>query len=162
MRRFAPAPVAAFAALLLLAACGGGESDRSGDVAAFTLPVTTASDSAERHFRLGLHDLDMGRAPEARTHFTRAVELDSTFALAHRYRVFVMPTTEASMAALSEASAHKASASEAEQAMIGMTEAAVRNDAGRQLELARQLTDAHAGSPRAWMQLAGVLAGMDS
>lgn len=162
MKYVHPATFATFAGLVLLAACGGGESAQEGDVAAFTLPVTSASDSAERHFLLGLHDLDMSRVPEARAHFTRAVELDSSFAIAHRYRVFVMPTTEASMAALSEASAHKASASEAEQAMIGITEAAVQNDAGRQLELARQLAEAQPESPRAWMQLAGVLAGMDS
>lgn len=151
-------------AFVVLAGCTAddeGASAGDASAAAFEMPVTTSSEEAKRHFLLGLHELDMGRVPEARSHLSEAVALDSGFAIAHRYRAFVMPSTEASMAAIAEASRHKASASEAEQTLIGITEAAIESDAERQLTLARELTEAEPGSPRAWLQLAGVLAGMD-
>lgn len=156
-------PVALAASALLIAGCAGGDTadDEQATLARTGFSLTTASEEAQREFRIGLHHLDMGRFPEARAHFNRAVELDSAFALAHRFRAFTLPTTEASMAAFSAASAHKDSAAEAERLLIEITEAALENDAERQLELARQLTEAAPESPRAWMELAGVLAGMN-
>lgn len=161
MKRLTTPSIFALVALLVFAGCEGGELDQEATVATMDLPVTTSSEDARRHFLIGLHELDMGRAPEARSHFEQAIERDSSFALAHRYQVFVQPSLEGSLAALERASASKEVASDAEQLMIGITEASLENDAERQLTLARQLTELRPESPRAWMQLAGVLAGMD-
>src|SRR5207245_1514427 len=85
--------------------------------------------------------------------------------VARRQRSPTLPTTEATMrcvrqasvgAALAQAEQHAAGASDAERLQIQMARKGFDNDLVGQLALGRQLVEKYPDSPRAWLALAGV------
>ncbi|NIM48816.1 MAG: tetratricopeptide repeat protein, partial [Gemmatimonadales bacterium] len=146
--------------VVLLVACAGEQGRQAADVV-IVMPVTTSSDTAMAHFRQGQHAMDVGRFFDAREHFEAAVGADPAFALAHLRLANTANSTAEFMAGLESAEEHAASASEAEQILIQIARRGLDNDAEGQLQLAQRLVEIEPESPRAWLSLGGIQAGLN-
>ena len=153
---------------LILSACGQ-KTEPAADVAeeaavveaapaapppAAKMPLTTSSDEARAELEAGRALLDNLHFTEAGPHFARAVELDPDFAIGHLYVAFTSTTTASFLAAVEQAEANAAGASEGEQAMIAATAAAVRNDQPGQLKALGRLLNLYPKDERSHNQLA--------
>ncbi len=145
--------------LMLLAACAGEPADRETEV--MVIPLTTTSEMAMEQFKYGQHALDMNRLFDARDFFEAAVEADQSFAMAHLRLANTAQSTAEFMSGLEGAEEHAAGASEAEQILIQIQRRGLENDAEGQLQLARQLVEVQPESPRAWLMLGGIQAGLN-
>ncbi len=125
------------------------------------LPVTTSSDAARSHFDAGLEAADMGRANDANAHFELAIEADPGFAQGYLRVAFTSASTEEFTTNLATAVELSQSASQAEQLMIMITQRGFERDVEGQLALAEELVELEPESPRAWLTLAGIQAGMN-
>jgi tetratricopeptide (TPR) repeat protein len=124
-------------------------------------PITTASADARTHFLAGQRERDLGRAFEALDHFQRAVAADSTFAFAYLNVANTSNSLADFKTNLARAEQLAAAASEAEQLQIQIARRGLENDVSGQLALAQQLVTKFPESPRAYVVLAGVQAGLN-
>jgi Flp pilus assembly protein TadD len=124
-------------------------------------PITTTSAPARAHFLEGLRDADLGRFIDANTHFRAAVAADPNFAFAY----LNVANTANSLAEFKDnlalAERHAATASDAEQLQIQMARKGLDNDLAGQLALGQQLVAKYPRSPRAWLALSNVQAGLN-
>ena len=159
------AAVAAFA----LSSCGAAAAPAGRDLAALDAvtsaimghPITTASADARTHFLAGLRELDLGRAFEALDHFQRAVAADSTFAFGYLNVANTSNSLADFRTNLARAERLAPAASQAEQLQIQIARRGLENDASGQLALAQQLVARFPESPRAYVALGGVQAGLN-
>lgn len=155
--------------LLPLAGCTGAETESAGESAAaademsvmMTMPLSTESDEARRHFLEGAHALDMARPTEANAAFEQAVAVDPEFAAGYMMIASSAASTEEFTTNLALATQYAAGASRPEQLQITIMERGFENNTEGQLEAARELVELQPDSPRAWLTLAGVQAGLN-
>ena len=161
--------VFAVASVVLLTSCAASPPAPTRDLAALDAvtssivghPITTASADARAHFNAGQREQDLGRAFDALDHFQRAVAADSTFAFGY----LSVANTSNSLADfrtnLARAERLASTASEAEQLQIQIVRRGLEGDVSGQLALAQQLAAKFPESPRAYLVLAGVQAGVN-
>lgn len=125
------------------------------------IPVTTRSESARMDFIAGQAALDRGDGAVANTLFRAAVTADPDFTYAWFNLSNVAFSTEEFAESLKRATASAAKASEGEQLLVQINQRFLDNDFQTQLALARRLVEKYPRSPRAWLLLAGVQAGLN-
>ncbi len=130
-------------------------------VTMMVMPVTTGSDGARNHFMQGQQAMDVGRFIEANAHFEQAITADPTFAYGYLRTAQTASSLDEYRTNLELAERNAGTASQAEQILIRIERKGFENDTEEQLELAKQLTEMQASSPRAWLTLAGVQTSMD-
>jgi Flp pilus assembly protein TadD len=125
------------------------------------LPITTPSADARMHFLAGQREQDLGRNFEALDHFQRAVAADSTFAIGYLSVANVSNSLADFKQNLDRAERLASRASPAEQLQIRIARRGLENDVSGQLALAQELVAKFPESPRAYLALAGVQAGLN-
>ncbi len=137
----------------MVAGCSSfGPTPETGTV--MKIPMSTSSAVAKSHFLKGLHELDLGKAPDARPHFQSSSKADPDFALAILGIAYASSSPEEIASNLKMASMKAGNASEAEQAWINAAVKGFNNDLEGQLVDLNGLTKLAPSSPRAWLQLA--------
>lgn len=162
-------PLLALATSTLLSSCGAASPVTSRDVAALDavtsgimgVPVTTASADARNHFLQGQRELDLSRNFEALDHFKRAVAADSTFAIAYLNVANTGNSLDEFKTNLARAERLAAGASDFEQLQIQIARKGLENDASGQLATAEQLVARYPESPRAYLTLGNIQAGLN-
>ena len=163
-------PLLAVATAILLSSCGAAPSPTSRDLAALDgvtssvmgIPVTTTSPDARNHFLQGQRELDLARNFEALDHFKRAVAADSNFAIAYLNIANTGNSLDEFKTNLARAERLAPGASEAEQLEIQIARKGLENDASGQLAAAQQLVAKYPESPRAYLALGNIQAGLNS
>jgi tetratricopeptide (TPR) repeat protein len=154
------------AAVAGVSACEREAADPRAGLAAVTsdilgLPVTTTSEAARVHYLRGLRDDDLGRGPDAHAHFAAAIAADSTFALAYLGAATTAGTAEEFRRNLELAERYATAASNAERLRVEIARLGLEGDVEGQLQRASQLVAGHAGNPRALLEQARILEGMN-
>jgi tetratricopeptide (TPR) repeat protein len=170
MKKFA-ARLAPLMIAPLLVACGDQGADTAesmefespaGEMAAvMTMPVTTESEAAREEFYTGLYAMDMARPVEANAAFERAVADDPNFALGYLMVANTGASTDEFTTNLARAVELADNASPAEQTWITIVKRGFDADIEGQLAAAEELVEMNPESPRAWMALSNVQAGMN-
>src|SRR5262245_55818207 len=124
-------------------------------------PITTSSADARMHFLAGQREQDLGRNFEALDHYQRAVAADSTFAFGWLSVANVSQSLADFKTDLARAEQLAGGASEAEWIQIQIARRGFENDVSGQLSLAQELVAKFPESPRAYLVLAGVQAGLN-
>jgi Flp pilus assembly protein TadD len=119
-----------------------------------SLPLTTASEEAASHYRLGVAALGLERLSEARDQFALATSADSSFAIAYLGLAETAIAPETAVRDLSLAASHAAGASEGERLWIEVETAAAERNLGASLTAALELTERFPADTRAWSILA--------
>jgi tetratricopeptide (TPR) repeat protein len=153
----------------LLIGCAASPPPSARDVAALDAvtssiighPVTTTSAEARTHFLAGQREQDLGRIIDALDHYKRAVAADSTFAFGYLSVANASNSLAEFRTSLDRAERLMSGASEAEQLQIKIVRRGLENDVDGQLALARDLVAKFPDSPRAYLVLAGVQAGLN-
>jgi len=162
-------PLLAVAAAALLSSCGASPPPSGRDLAALDgvtsgimgIPVTTSSADARNHFLQGQRELDLARNFEALDHFKRAVAADTTFAIAYLNIANTGNSLDEFKTNLARAERLAAGASDAEQLQIEIARKGLENDASGQLATAEQLVAKYPQSPRAYLALGNIQAGLN-
>ena len=156
----------AFAALLLLCACGQkDESTTMPDAvkpeAAVTseVPITTSSDEARELYLEGRGLLDDLHFVDAHDKFIQAIEKDPDFAMAHWMAANTSLNVEEFFDSVAKASAAAAGASEGEQLYIQALVAGSENNQAAQLDALKKLVAAYPKDARTHMLLGNFLNG---
>jgi tetratricopeptide (TPR) repeat protein len=137
-------------AVVALAGFGCSKSAEEGKI-----PITTKSDVAKSEFLQGRAMMDQIRVHEAAGHFEKAVEADSTFAMAELYLAQSSATTAEFLAHLKKAEELSNNASEGERLIILAAQAQSVGDAAKRQDLLEKLVAAYPKDERAQTQLAG-------
>ena len=153
---------------IFVSACAASPPASSRDVAALDavtsaisgLPTTTASADARNHYLQGVRESDLTRTFDAFDHFKAAVAADSTFAIAWLGLANSSQSLADFKAYLARAEANAAKASDAEQLQIQIARRGFDGDASGQLTLAQQLVAKYPQSPRAFLILGNIQAGL--
>ena len=124
-------------------------------------PITTTSADARTHFLAGQREQDLGRNFDALDHFQRAVAADSTFAFGYLSVANTSNSLSDFKKNLDRAEQLASRACEAEQIQIQIARRGLENDVNGQLALAQELVAKFPESPRAYLVLAGVQAGLN-
>jgi len=161
----------AVASVALLAGCAASPppSSATRDIAALDAvtssiighPITTTSDDARMHFLAAQREQDLGRNFDALDHYQRAVKADSTFAFGYLGLANVSNSLADFRTNLARAEQLASGASEAERLQIQIARRGLENDVSGQLALAEELVTKFPDSPRAYLVLAGVEAGLN-
>jgi len=162
-------PLFFVAAAALLSSCGASPPPGGRDLAALDgvtsgimgIPVTTSSADARNHFLQGQRELDLARNFEALDHFKRAVAADTTFAIAYLNIANTGNSLDEFKTNLARAERLAAGASDAEQLQIEIARKGLENDASGQLATAEQLVAKYPQSPRAYLALGNLQAGLN-
>src|SRR2546422_1911657 len=162
-------PLFFVAAAALLSSCGASPPPDGRDLAALDgvtsgimgIPVTTSSADARNHFLQGQRELDLARNFEALDHFQRAVAADTTFAIAYLNIANTGNSLDEFKTNLARAERLAAGASDAEQLQIEIARKGLENDARGQLATAEQLVAKYPQSPRAYLALGNLQAGLN-
>jgi len=125
------------------------------------IPVTTDSKEARALFHKGQAALDVGNGIDANAYFREAVEKDPEFAYAWLNIGNSSFSTEEFNDAMVKAKQYSKHVSEGEKLLIGINATFLDNNAEKRVELAKELTHKHPHSPRAWLSLSGVHAGLN-
>ena len=151
-RLITAAPV--LGALLMLGACKTTQSITSqGSVSVQEYRITTASADARSHYMVGERLLDVGRPDEAKLHFRKAVELDSTFAYAYLGIAQSAASTQEFKENVDAAARFMDGKSDGEKLLLEINRTFLANNAEGTLELSQRLTQTYPNSPRAWLVL---------
>ncbi|MCZ6824661.1 MAG: tetratricopeptide repeat protein [Gemmatimonadetes bacterium] len=151
--------------LALTSACAqpdAGDTDEQQALASAEIaeiPVTTANEAAIVDFLAGQEMADVGRNQEANELFRSAVENDPTFAFGYLNIAYTGTSADEFNSNVELAMENIASASDGERLLIEIGAAFIDNDTDEALALAKQLVGAYPNSPRAWLNLGGVLVG---
>jgi len=125
------------------------------------IPITTKSEEARKIFAEARQLYDNFRLDEARELFSKAVEKDPDFALAHLYRAFTGTSAMDFQNHLQKAVALAPKVSEGERLMIEATQANAENNPIKALQLAEQLVQKHPNDKYAHQNLAFAYSGRD-
>ncbi|MEE9246213.1 MAG: tetratricopeptide repeat protein, partial [Gemmatimonadota bacterium] len=151
--------------LALIGACAqpdAGDTDEQQALASAEtaeIPVTTANEAAIVDFLAGQEMADVGRNQEANELFRSAVENDPTFAFGYLNIANTATSADEFNSNVELAMENVASVSDGERLLIEIGAAFTDNDTDEALALAKQLVEAYPNSPRAWLNLGGVLVG---
>ena len=122
------------------------------------LPATTSNKIALASYLSGWKDFENFRNLTAYNKFQTAAAADPSFTMAHMMSAWTSNSTEGFVTNVEKASATKDGASEGEQLLVDMLESLLANDAAGAIDAAKNLTELHPQSPRAWDFLAGAYA----
>ncbi len=123
------------------------------------IPITTASEAARVDFLAGQELADVARSQEANELFRAAVEKDPTFAYAYLNIANTATSAEEFNSNVEMAMEHVVHASDAEKMLIEVAAAFTDANNDAALQLSEQLVGSYPNSPRAWLNLGGVLSG---
>ena len=140
-------------------ATDGGEQQALASAEITEIPITTANEAARVDFLAGQELSDVARPQEANELFRAAVEKDPTFAYAWLNIAFTGQTADEFNSNVEKAMEHIVHASDGERMLIEIGGAFTDADNDKALEISKNLTEAYPASPRAWLNLGGVLAG---
>jgi tetratricopeptide (TPR) repeat protein len=149
-------------ASLAITSCGGDgreaalEPPSTDARAGIKIPVTTRSDEALDLYLQGLSMSDRIRPVEARELYLLALQEDRHFAMAHLRLATSSTSAREFFEAMERAIALSEVVSEGERLMILAQDAAVRGEAGEQLELLQRLVELYPDDERAQLALAVV------
>jgi tetratricopeptide (TPR) repeat protein len=124
------------------------------------IPISTRSDAARMDFIAGQAALDRGDAAVANSLFRSALEHDPAFTYAWFNLANASFSTEEFASSLKRA-AGAGNGSDGERLLVAVGQRFLDNDFTAQLATAKELTDKYPRSPRAWLNLAGVHAGLN-
>lgn len=144
--------VLAFALLIVLPTIASAQGE---------IPLTTKSDEARKIFLQARQLFDNVRFDEAREFFSKAVEKDPDFALAHLYRAFTNTSDMDFQSHLQKAVALAPKVSEGERLMIESTQADAENNPVKALQLLEQLAQKYPNDKYAHQNLAFAYSGRD-
>src|SRR5262245_3801343 len=119
------------------------------------IPITTRWQEAREEYLKGRDLVEKLRATDARAHFQKAADADRDFALARLGLANSAPSAKAFFAALKEATALAAKASDGERHMILALDAGVRGDTAAQKKHFEDLAAAYPRDERAQNLLGG-------
>jgi tetratricopeptide (TPR) repeat protein len=125
------------------------------------IPITTRSDDARADFIAAQAALDRGDGPVANTLLREAVAKDPRFVYAWINLGVASFSPEEFAETVKRAAAAASGVSEGEQLLAEISERFLDNDFAAQLATAKKLTDRYPNSPRAWLNLAFVQAGLN-
>jgi tetratricopeptide (TPR) repeat protein len=125
------------------------------------IPVTTRSDSASMDFIAAQAAADRGDGAVANALFRSAVTADPRFTYAWYGLSTVAFSTAEFADSLEHAAAGADDASQGERLLVEINRRFLDNDFDSQLARARELVEKYPRSPRAWLALAGVQAGLN-
>jgi tetratricopeptide (TPR) repeat protein len=125
------------------------------------IPITTKSTAARMDFSAGQAALDRGDGAEANALFRAAVAADPDFIYGWLNLGNAAFSTEEFAESQKRAMSAGARASEGERLLVQINQRFLDNDFQSQLGLAQQLVEKYPHSPRAWLALAGVQAGVN-
>lgn len=161
----------ALSLLVTLAGCSSGEESASSEPVTtdqssrpsvvMVLPLTTDADAARSHFLLGQRDADMGRGNSARGHFEAAIAEDPNMAMAHLRAAQTANSFDSYRAHLGHAEELAPEATEAERLLIEIERDGFDGNRDAELAAADRLVTLVPESPRAWLTLASVQAGLN-
>ena len=140
-------------------AADGGEQQALASAEITEIPITTANEAARVDFLAGQELSDVARPQEANELFRAAVEKDPTFAYAYLNIAFTGQTAGEFNSNVEKAMEHVAHASDGERMLIQVGGAFTDADNDMALEISKTLAETYPASPRAWLNLGGVLAG---
>lgn len=147
------------ACILILASCKNSEKDNSeaeseGDSSTVELPVNTDSEEALQAFEEGLEYFDEGNSRKARAKFDEALEYDPDFVSAQMYRSYSANSAKDWATNRDKFLAMRDKANDAEVMMIDMTEASMKSDLDKELEISKKMVEKYPKSARAMDNLA--------
>jgi tetratricopeptide (TPR) repeat protein len=162
-----PSKVILFAGVLAIAgacaqqpdAADSGEQQALASAEITEIPITTANEAARVDFLAGQELSDVARPQEANELFRAAVEKDPTFAYAYLNIAFTGATAEEFNRNVEKAMEHVVHASDGEKMLIEVGAAFTDSDNDKALEISKALAETYPASPRAWLNLGGVLSG---
>jgi tetratricopeptide (TPR) repeat protein len=140
-------------------AADSGEQQALASAEITEIPITTANEAARVDFLAGQELSDVARPQEANELFRAAVEKDPTFAYAWLNIAFTGATADEFNSNVEKAMEHVAHASDGERMLIEIGGAFTDADNDKALEISKTLAETYPASPRAWVNLGGVLAG---
>ena len=125
------------------------------------IPLTTHSTAARQDFMAGQAALDRGDGAQANALFRAAAAADPNFTYAWYNLGVASFSTEEFSASLKKAAASASKASVGEQLLVQISQRFLDGNFESQLSLANRLVREYPKSPRAWLTLAGVQAGLN-
>lgn len=159
--RCTPLSVSPLVLFALLAGCAGQERTMTYSAPEGEIPFVSESELALEHFVRGQEAMDAQRVIEANRHFEAAAEADPNFAYAYLMAANTAASLEEFKTNLDRATVASETADEGVRLLIEIAGKGLENDARGQLELATELTETYPASPRAWVTLAQVQAGLE-
>jgi tetratricopeptide (TPR) repeat protein len=142
----------AFALLIVLPTIAGAQRE---------IPVTTKSDEARKIFTEARQMFENVRFAEAREIFSKAIEKDADFAIAHWYRALTSTSAMDFQNHLQKAVALTPKVSEGERLMIEATQADAENNPVKAVQLQEQLVQKYPNDKRAHWFLGFAYSGRD-
>lgn len=154
------------ASILVVASCKdsgkeSAEAELEDDSSTVELPVNTDSDEALQAFEEGLEYFDKGNSRKARAKFDEALEYDPDFVSAQMYRSYSANSAKDWATNRDKFLALRDKANEAEVMMIDMTEANMKSDVDKELEISKKMVEKYPESARAMDNLAVYYANND-
>ena len=122
------------------------------------MPITTSSETAREDYLRGRDLAERLRGQEAREYFERAVEADTTFAIAYLQLAFAQPTPGEFFSTFERAKALIDKVSEGEALWIRAAEAGASGFPMKQRDLLRQLVALYPDDVKAFLDRGGMLA----
>lgn len=146
------------ACILFLASCKNSEKETEAELetddSTVELPVNTDSEEALQAFEEGLEYFDEGNSRKARAKFDEALEYDPDFVSAQMYRSYTANSAKDWATNRDKFMAMRDKANDAEVMMIDMTEAGMKSDLEKELEISKKMVEKYPKSARAMDNLA--------
>ena len=130
------------------------EVETETDYSANELPVNTDSEEARQAFDEGLAYFDEGNQRKARAKFDKALEHDPDFVSAQMYRTYTANSAKDWATNREKFMGMRDKANESEAMMMDMTEASLKSDVDKELEVSKKLVEEYPKSARAMDNLA--------
>ncbi|GAA4314411.1 hypothetical protein GCM10023164_09980 [Christiangramia aestuarii] len=130
------------------------EVETKTDYSANELPVNTDSEEAMEAFNEGMEYFDNGNNRKARAKFDEALQHDPDFVSAQMYRTYTANSAKDWSTNREKFMAMRDKANESEKMMMDITEAGVKSDVDRELEVSKKMVEKYPKSARAMDNLA--------
>lgn len=143
-------------AMLFITSCKDSEKENAETEleTSVELPVNTESEQALQAFEQGLEYFDEGNSRKARASFDKALEYDPDFVSAQMYRSYSANSAKDWATNRDKFTSMKDDANEAELMMIEITEANMKSDLDKELEISKKMVEKYPKSARAMDNLA--------
>ncbi|MBT8319012.1 MAG: tetratricopeptide repeat protein [Gramella sp.] len=146
-------------AMLFVASCKDSEKENKEAEAetvdsTIELPVNTDSKEALQAFEEGLEYFDEGNQRKARAKFDQALEYDPDFVSAQMYRTYTANSAKDWATNRDKFMAMRDKANESEGMMMDITEASMKSDVDKELEISEKMVEKYPKSARAMDNLA--------
>ena len=146
-------------AMLFVASCKDSEkkneeAEAETEYSGNELPVNTDSEEAMAAFQEGLEYFDKGSSRKARAKFEEALEHDPDFVSAQMYRTYTANSAKDWATNRDKFMAMRDKANESEKMMMDITEAGIKSDVDKELEVSKKMVEKYPKSARAMDNLA--------